>query len=75
MEGASWSGRKALQESEKMQQRAEYLINECMTRVNEGEGVTEDDLVKLLEWVLETIEIACDELHSALQENVEGSTK
>jgi hypothetical protein len=51
MEGATWSARKAMQESEKMNTRSEYLINECMTRVNDGE-VTEDDIVKLLEWVL-----------------------
>lgn len=62
MEGATWSGRKAVQECEKLSTRAEYLINECMTRVNEGDNVTEDDLVKLLEWVLETIEMACEEL-------------
>ena len=38
-----------------------------MNRVNEAEeGVTEDDLVKLLEWVLETIELACEELRNNL---------
>lgn len=47
------------------------LISECTKRVNEGE-VTEDDIIKLLEWTLETIEIAGEELKQGLEETVKG---